>query len=152
MIERLNVFLGEWEMEVSVEGVPLVRIKTNFEWFEDRAFLIQHSVNEPPLPTTPQIWIDNNPNPITALIGLDDFSQEFYYVYADARSVRRVYQMSIEDGIWKIWGRAGEKFFQRFESIYNNDKKTIIGKWESSKDGKNWELDFDVKYEYIKNE
>ncbi len=152
MIERLKLLLGEWEMEASVEGVPLARGKTTFEWFEDKAFLIQHSVSEPPLPTTPQIWIDNNPNPITAVIGLDDSSQKFCYIYVDARGVRRVYQMDLEDNIWKIWGRTGAKFYQRFEGIYNNDKETIESKWESSKDGKKWELDFDVKYVRIKSE
>ena len=149
VFEGLEIFIGNWEMEASKDKVPLARAKTSFKWFENKAFLIQHVESEPPLPTTPQIWIDNNPNPITVVIGHDDTSRLYYYVYADARGVRRVYQMSLEDNVWKIWGMAGEKFFQRFEGKFNSDKNIITGRWESSENEKNWESDFDVKYERI---
>lgn len=149
MIEHLNILVGNWEMEASKDEIPLARAKTNFKWFENGAFLIQHSEAESPLPTTPQIWIDNNPNPLVVVIGLDDDSGLFYYVYADRRNVRRVYQMSLEDGVWKIWGKAAAQFFQRFEGKFSADNNIIIGKWERSTDGKNWELDFDVKYKRV---
>jgi len=146
LIYILDILEGEWEMEASKDRIPLARAKTDFKWFEDKAFLIQHSKAEPPLPTTPRIWIENNPNPLTVVIGLDDDSGLFYYVYSDARGVRRVYQMSLEDDIWKIWGKAATEFFQRFEGKFSTDNNIILGKWERSADGKNWELDFDVEY------
>ena len=148
-LELLNVFVGDWEMEASKDEIPLARAKTNFKWHENHAFLIHHSEAEPPLPTTPQIWLDNNPNPIVVTIGFDDYSQRFFYNYADARGVRRIYQMSLENGIWKFWGRAAQNFFQRFEAKFNTDNNIIIGKIESSKDDKNWELDFNVRYTKI---
>lgn len=150
VFERLNLLVGEWEMEAFIEGVALARAKSDFKWFEDHAFLIQHSVAEPPLPTTPRIWIENNPNPITVIIGFDDNTQQFYYNYADARGVRRVYRMSLEDDAWKFWGKAGPKFFQRFEGKISANGNTIDGKVEKSPDGENWELDFNVKYIRIK--
>lgn len=146
MFDCLNVLVGEWEMEVSVGGVSLARAKTDFKWFEGGAFLIQHSVAEPPLPTTPQIWIDNNPNPIVVVIGYDDFSQKFYSVYTDVRGVRRVYQMSLEDKVWKFWGQAGSKFFQRFEGKISDNGNIINANVERSPDDKNWELDFNATY------
>ncbi len=146
ILDQLNVFVGNWEMEASKDGIPLARAMTNFKWHENKAFMIHHSEAEPPLPTTPQIWLDNNPNPIVVIIGLDDFTKQFFYNYSDARGVRRAYQMSLENGVWKIWGRAAEKFFQRFEGRFITNNDIIIGKWESSEDGKNWNLDFDVKY------
>jgi hypothetical protein len=146
VLDQLNVLVGDWEMEASKDAVPLARAKTNFSWYENHAFMIYHSEAEPPLNTTPKIWIDNNPNPIVAVIGLDDFSRLFYYVYTDIRGVRRVYQMSLEDGLWKFWGRAAQSFYQRFEAKFNADNNIITGKIESSEDGKFWELDFDVSY------
>jgi hypothetical protein len=145
-LELLNVFIGDWEMEASKDGIPLARAKNSFRWHENHAFMINYSEAEPPLPTTPKIWINNNPNPIVVVIGLDDFSKQFYYNYVDVRGVRRVYKMSLEDGNWKFWGRAAENFFQRFEAKFNADNNIITGKIESSEDGKNWILDFDVKY------
>lgn len=150
MFEHLNMLIGEWETEASFEGVPLARAKATFEWLEGKAFLLQRSVAEPPLPTTPQIWIENNPNPLVVVIGFDDLSQQFYYVYADVRGVRRVYRMSLENKVWKFWGQAGPEFFQRFEGKFSADNNTINAKIERSSNGESWELDFDMKYTKIK--
>jgi hypothetical protein len=149
IFEQLNVFPGEWESEVSKEGIPLARAKAYFKWFDNHSFLILKAEADPPLATTPKIWIDNNPNPIDVVISLDDISGQFYYIYADARGVRRVYQMNLENDLWEIWGKAGPKFFQHFEGKFSRDKNSIVAKWEKSTNAKDWELDFDVKYTRI---
>jgi hypothetical protein len=38
--------------------------------------------------------------------------------------VQRVYEMSLGDGVWKLW-RDGEPFSQRFTSTFSVDGKTI---------------------------
>lgn len=149
VIEELNLFIGDWEMEASVEGTILACAKAKFSWVENHDFILHRSEAEPPLPTTPEIWIENNPNPLTVIIGLDDFSEQFYYMYADVRGVHRVYQMSLENGIWRIWGKAGPGFHQRFEGRFNSDNSIIPGWWETSVDGKKWNLDFEVLYKKV---
>ena len=59
---------------------------------------------------------------VTTIIGLDDFTERFCYVYSDARGVSRVYEMSFDDG------------------------NTIVARWEKSRDGSSWELDFELTY------
>jgi hypothetical protein len=149
ILDELEAFVGEWKMESMADGEPVVTGKTTFAWLAGRSFLIQHSVADPPLPTTPQIWIDNSPFPIVAIIGLDDPSGDMYYVYSDGRGVHRVYQMSLKDGIWKVWGQAGPEFYQRFEGKFSNGGNTLTVRIERSKDKKNWELDFDTVYKRV---
>jgi hypothetical protein len=54
--------------------------------------------------------------------------------------------MTLEDGEWKIWGRSGEDFFQRFSANLSDDGNTITGRWEKSSEGSEWETDFDLTY------
>jgi hypothetical protein len=70
-------------------------------------------------------------------------------LYADARGVCRAYEMSLEDGVWKIWGQSGPVFFQRFSAEFSPDGNTISGRWEVSRDRSTWETDFDVEYSKI---
>jgi hypothetical protein len=78
-------------------------------------------------------------------MGRDETSGEYSVLYADARGVSRVYQMSFEDGVWRLWRKA-PGFNQRFEGRLSTDSRTIEAHWQKSEDGKTWELDFDLKY------
>jgi hypothetical protein len=80
------------------------------------------------------------------ITGADDHTETFSMLYADARGVCRVYQMSLDGAAWKIWGQAGPGFFQRFEGSFSDDATRITARWEGSKDGENWTPDFDVTY------
>jgi len=150
-IKQAQALSGEWKTMALINGTPLVSLTTKFEWIESGGFIAQQIISDPPLPTTPFVWIENNPHPVTAVISFDDFSRKYYYNYADARGVRRVYQMSFNNSVWKFWGQAGPKFFQRFEGKISADGNFINAKIEKSSDGKKWELDFDLKYEKIIN-
>lgn len=92
----------------------------------------------------------NWPFPVTVIIGADDRTERFSYVYADARDVHRVYEMSLDDGIWKIWGQSGPEFFQRFSGTIAEDGSTIAAGWEKSSDGSSWELDLELTYTRVK--
>ena len=44
-----------------------------------------------------------------------------------------------------MW-REAPGFFQRFTGTFSDDNNTITGRWEGSRDGSNWEPDFDMTY------
>ncbi len=146
VLRRLDALVGEWDMEASIAGRPTGRARVTFEPLEAGVFLIQHADAVPSEIEAPPEWVANSPFPLTTVIGLDLFSETFYYLYADARGVYRVYQMSLTDDDWKIWGQSGPEFFQRFTGAFSEDRNTITGRWEASRDGTNWETDFDVTY------
>lgn len=146
LLRRLDVLVGEWELRASVQGQPVGgRAWTRFEWVEGGVFLAQRSDADPPPPGTPPEWVENRPFPVTTIIGLDDSAERFWMLYADARGVFRVYQMSLADGQWRIW-RDAPGFFQRFIGAVSDDGTTITARWEKSWDGSNWELDFNLTY------
>src|SRR6266568_9580520 len=130
-------------MAVSIGGQPTGRGRTSFEWLEDGAFLVQRANSEPALPGTPPEWIANSPFPLVTIIGLDESMETFCELYSDARGVRRIYQMSLNDGVWKMW-RDAPGFWQRFSGAFSADGNTISGGWEGSRDGSNWQADFDL--------
>lgn len=148
-IQQLEQLIGRWQFEASVEAEPVIRGCAVFEWLEGGAFLIQHATADPPLPTTPDPWRKNSPFPVTTIIGYDDPTGVFSYLYADGRGVRRVYQMSLRDDVCKVWGQAGPQFFQRFAGILSKDGSHITAYWERSADGDTWEKDFDIHYSRI---
>jgi hypothetical protein len=47
-------------------------------------------------------------------MGRDDTSGEYCVLYADAHGLSRVYQMTFEDRLWRIW-RNTAGLNQRFE-------------------------------------
>ena len=141
-LAALEPLVGEWEMEASVDGRPMARGRTTFEWMEGRAFLLQHADAEAPEDSP---WRDHAPFPVTTIIGVDDSSGEFAMLYADAREVFRMYRMSISDGTWTVW-RDDPGFFQRFIGEFSDDRRTIEGRWEQSPDGSTWTRDFDMTY------
>jgi hypothetical protein len=80
------------------------------------------------------------------VIGADDRSGNYGYLYADSRGVKRVYEMSFDEREWRIWGQAGPDFHQRFIATISDDRNGIDGRWERSRDGESWELDFELTY------
>lgn len=63
----------------------------------------------------------------------------------DSRGIARIYQMSLQDGVWKQW-RNAPGFWQRFEGTFSADGRSITGRAEKSVDGVRWELDFELTY------
>ncbi|USZ70289.1 hypothetical protein [Natronosalvus halobius] len=143
-LERLNRLIGEWELEVSLDGQTYRGGHVTFEWLEDGAFLVQRSeVSD--LSTLPPGWVENAPRSTVSIIGLDDTSEQFWMLYADSRDVFRVYKMSLSDEVWGL-RRDAPEFSQRFTSNFDDDANVIEGTWEYSDDGVDWEVDFDVTY------
>ena len=83
------------------------------------------------------------------VIGCDGLSGTYYQLYTEERDVQRIYEMSLQDGVWKLW-RDGEPFSQRFTGTFSEDGNTIAGRWEIAEDGKTWRTDFDLTYTRIR--
>ncbi|MEU0572766.1 hypothetical protein ABZ297_46200 [Nonomuraea sp. NPDC005983] len=142
-LARLDTLAGWWTVQPKVAG--LGSAWTEFTWDEGRAFLRQYSDADPIPQTAPQAWRANAPLPASAVIGLDDATEEFTMLYADARGVHRVYRMTLADGVWAVW-RDAPGFNQRFTGTLSADGDTVDGRWEMSADGVTWNLDFELTY------
>jgi hypothetical protein len=134
MLEPLNALVGEWDTEVSLPGDPpsTVRGRVAFEWLAGGSFLVQRwEVDHPDFPDG------------IAVIGAhSETDAPFAHHYFDSRGVFRVYEMSLEAGIWKLW-RGPPPFWQRYIGELNAEADVIAGRWEKSSDGSTWEHDFD---------
>jgi hypothetical protein len=137
-LENIEFLTGAWVMELSNASFlddpkTVVHGSATFEKLEGGDFLVmrQGAKGE-------GMWA-------TWLIGRDEDSPNYTVLYFDNRRISRVYEMSFEKDVWKIW-RDAPGFSQRFVGTVSADKKTIKAHWESSKDGKTWEHDFDLVY------
>lgn len=70
-----------------------------------------------------------------AIIGAE--SESFTQHYYDSRGIARVYQMSLDDRVWKVW-REAPGFWQRYTGVISDDGSTIKGAWEGPADGREW--------------
>ena len=143
-MDELGALVGEWRMEALVGGKAVAAGRTVFGWLYEGSFLAQHADAEPS-EDTPREWAESSPFPVDAIIGLDDTHEHCSMLYADGRGVRRVYQLTVEDGVWRIW-RDAPGFHQRFTGTFGDGGATITGAWESSRDGAEWAHDFEVRY------
>jgi hypothetical protein len=138
-LAKLEALVGEWALEATgPDGEPWPgEAGAKFEWHESRAHLVERS------------WVDIPHFPDgTSIIGCDAANGTYVQLYSDDRGVCRVYQMSLDEGEWKLW-RDGEPFPQRFTGTISADGKTIAGRWEKAEDGTNFKTDFDLTYQRV---
>jgi hypothetical protein len=138
-LEQLSVFVGEWDLEITsmsweADKAAIVGGRASFEWIEGGGFLLERSeVSNPDFPRG------------VSIMGPDDSAETYSMLYFDSRGVSRIYQMSFNGNIWKLW-RDFPGFSQRFIGTFNADYNIITARWEKSEDGSNWELDFKLTY------
>jgi hypothetical protein len=139
-LEPLEVLAGSWDAEMRwspqthelVGGPPTVRGTSRFEWIEDGRFLVQYQGAE----GAPDArWV----------MGRDETSGEYGVLYADGRGVSRVYEMSLQDRVWRIW-RTARGFNQRFEGRISADGRSIRAHWDRAVDSETWVRDFELDY------
>ena len=133
---NLEPLVGEWTIEAPSLGSAQGRMRV--EWLEGGGWLILRSV----------IDVPEAPNGVM-IIGGEPLAQHYF----DSRGVHRVYRMSLEDGVWKLWRDSDDDdFFQRYAGTFSDDGMTINGAWEKSVDrGSTWEHDFDLRYERVRS-
>jgi hypothetical protein len=148
-LARLEALIGDWDGEALIDGQLVGRSHTSFTRASAGGFVLQHTTALPAAEEVPPEWEANLPFPIHAVIGADDFGDEFTILYSDARGICRVYRMTLADGEWRLWGRAKADFFQRYAGTISADGRVITGRWERSTDGQAWELDFELVYTQV---
>jgi hypothetical protein len=117
-LEALEPLVGEWSMAVAFEDMPPADAgaRVSFERLPGRRFLIERW--EAPVPEAPDGIAINGADP--------ESEGKYLQHYFDSRGVARVYRMSFDAGVWKVW--RDEPDFSRC-----HDRRT-------------WEHDFDLTY------
>lgn len=137
MLDSLDLLVGTWKVEAGPPGGPLWPgdARVTFEWLEGRRFLIERW----------QVDLPQAPDGI-AIIGASEEPGGLRQYYFDSRGVHRIYEMTLDGGVWKLWRDDPDPFRQRFEGRIADDGRTISGRWEKSEDGSDWEIDFEQTY------
>lgn len=134
-LKQFEVLIGDWDMVGTHPHLPAtIYGHSSFEWLKEGALLQWHFNWDADLP----------PNAFS-VIGQDDTVAACSMLYTDERGVARIYQMSLDGGVWKMW-RDSPDFSQRMTGTFSNDGNTITVRGELSKDGSTWEQDLDVTY------
>ena len=136
---ELRRLIGEWTMDVPFHDIAGGRV--TFEWMAGERFLIERWDVPDPIPNG------------LAVIGPADDADGCRQHYFDSRGVTRIYQMSLTDGVWKLWREEADfsplDFKQRFTGTFSAGGNTIEGAWEINHDG-SWEKDFDLTYTRVR--
>jgi len=144
-LAHLEALVGEWRLEVSAFRLPpelANAARTTFEWTLGGAFLLQQSTV--PVPEAPDGL---------CVIGLDA-GDGYTQHYFDSRGIARIYAMTFDGRNWTLERRTADftslDFHQRWSGTFSDDDETIHGRWESSPDGREWELDFELSYHRVR--
>jgi hypothetical protein len=132
-LSKLEILVGEWKPVVP--GMDDVSAHVTFEWLEGGGFLVQRStIDRPEFP---------NGVMVIGATGPDGGLQQHYF---DSRGVHRVYEMTLEGGVWTLW-REGPDWPQRYVGEFSDDGDTITGRWERGESlGAPLQHDFDLNY------
>jgi hypothetical protein len=140
-LDRLEAFIGEWRLDAP--AFPLApelagAARTTFEWTLDGAFLLQQA--SVPVPEAPDGLC------VIALDADDGYTQHYF----DSRGIARLYAMTFDGRDWTLERHMPDfsplPFHQRWQATFSTDGQAIEGRWETSPDGRNWELDFELAY------
>jgi hypothetical protein len=127
--------VGEWNAEATHPLFEhLMKGKIIFDWIEGNSFLLMTSDWE-------KSKIPNN----RSIIGYDKSSNAYVMLYSDERNVLRIYEMTFNDGIWKLW-RNSPGFSQRFSGTFKDNNNKFSGTWELCEDDISWKKDLEVTY------
>jgi hypothetical protein len=132
-LEPFDALIGTWDTEAMhpmVEGV--VPGTMTFEWLEGGQFLVQRSHNDH------ELFPDG-----ICVIGPPESGEGLVMEYFDSRGVRRTYDISLEDGILRIW-RDAPGFDQRYEATVARD--TFEGLFQLARTPGDWQDDLKMVY------
>jgi hypothetical protein len=141
LLERLDPFVGEWTLEATFPagGPTGVAAHAVFEWILGGQFLLERS--EVAHPDAPDGF---------CVVEVDAGTGGYRQHYFDSRGIARLYAMDFSDGVWTLLRESADfsplPFAQRFTGTFADDGKSIDGRWETSRDGSAWELDFGLTY------
>jgi hypothetical protein len=140
-LRRLDAFVGTWELSADFPNMPDVEMsgRAEFEWILNGTFLVERSdVSHPDAPDG------------FVVIGVDADGDSYTQHYFDSRGIARLYAMAFDGQVWTLTREAHDftplEFKQRFIGTFEDDGRTIRGRYEICHDGVTWEKDFDLTY------
>jgi hypothetical protein len=93
-LKAFNILVGEWNMTGTHPQLPAtLHGHSVFQWLREGALLSWH-FNWEPGTGVPDAY---------SIIGHDDAVEPCVMLYTDERGVTRIYQMSLDGGVWKMW-------------------------------------------------
>jgi len=134
-LEPFEALVGTWTIEathVALRGA-VVPGQSTFEWLEGKRFLVWRSDNPPG--TVPRAL---------AVIGGGETPGVWPMHYFDERGVMRVYQVSMDGGVWRMW-RDHPGFSQRLSGVFENGGRTLRVSTELNQ-GEGWKPDLEMTY------
>jgi hypothetical protein len=133
-MEGFEALLGEWTTEVQHPDIGVVHGEMTIEWLDGGGYLIQRSsVEDARFPRG------------LALIGPTEAGDRIVQHYFDSRGVARVYELSLENGVWRTW-RDDPEFSQRITGRFTDDGSAIECVLERTEPDGRWVHDFDLTY------
>ena len=135
-LQSFATLVGTWATQGThpqFDGV--VTGSVTFEWLEGERFLIQHVHTE----------ADAFPDSIS-VIGAPEAGDGLVMEYFDSRGVRRTYNVSLEDGVLRIW-RENPEFAQRFAATLGDDR--FEGQWQLARSPGEWRDDLKLTYSRV---
>ncbi|MBU9674767.1 hypothetical protein KQ939_09320 [Planococcus sp. CP5-4] len=144
MMDRLDFLIGTWAIEVFHPELqpPPITGEASFEWLDHRYIIQRTRIDKPEFPSSMIIY------------DWDDAKGQYVQHYFDSHGVTRLYEMSFQDGLWKLWRTTPDfsplDFHQRFSGTVNRAGNLIESSWEQSADDVQWEHDFGLNYEKSK--
>ena len=141
-LDELEPFIGEWTVEGRHVALPnvVIRGRSVFEWWGDRAFLIQRSTaDHPDFPDS------------MAVIGATRPGGGLAQHYFDTRGVHRVFDMTFDRGVWTLARKADSAtdFDQGSKAEFSADGNTIVANIERSEPGAH-EMKHDMAVTYTR--
>jgi hypothetical protein len=140
-LEQLDVLVGEWRLDAPAFPLPpelAGDARSTFEWALGGAFLLQRS----------SVPVAEAPDGLS-IVGLDA-NGRYTQHYFDSRGIARIYAMTFDGRRWTLERGAADftplDFHQRWDASVRDDGTAIEGRWESSPDGRAWQLDFELTY------
>jgi hypothetical protein len=132
-LDAFEALIGDWTIEIDWPGqAEPIRGATSFAWLEGGGYVVQRSTTEHP----------KFPNGISVIGPSADDPDRIVQHYFDSRGVARIYDISLEDGVLRIWRDDDPGFAQRYAGRLSADGRTITSTWENCRDGVTWEHDF----------
>ncbi len=153
-LEPLNRLVGAWTTEATHPSLPgvVVHGTVAVEWLEGERFLIHRArTDHPDFPDSISIIGDTERDRVddasATVAGVAGAQLSMYYF--DSRGVFRIYQLSVSTQGWRIW-RHAPGFSQRFTGTFADGGRTIVGRWQLSRDDIHWDDDLQITYRRLR--
>jgi hypothetical protein len=150
VLEPLDPLVGAWTTEATHPASPgiVVHGTAVIEWLEGERFLIHRARTDHPdfpdsisiIGDTERDRVDNASHP-----GPGVTESRLNMHYFDSRGVFRIYHVSMDDQVWRLW-RDAPGFSQRFTGTFADGGDTVDGRWQLCRDDTHWDDDLQITY------